>query len=291
MKKTNNKYKKIGISVGIFSLAFLFNINAADAGEISPTNVIELVNKSRNAQGLSELKENEKLDKIARAKLLDMIENNYFAHTSPKGINPWFWYEKNGYDYKYAGENLAINFLKVEDQHRAWMESPTHRKNILNANYQEIGVAVEAGKVNGQMAIITVQEFGTLSETGTLTDGGKNFSGKGNENLIREGTLLKPQILSAKNQAEDIFKKSLNENVGKNYFAEIEKLWNGDRALLTFHLLELAAMLLLSSVMLSSITFLAVAADKIMECEEARRAAKKDIAVDNGQNTLHHGRA
>ena len=95
-----------------------------------------------------------------------MIKNDYFAHTSPQGISPWYWYDKDNYDYKYAGENLAINFLKAEDQQKAWMDSPTHRKNIFNPNYQEIGVAVAAGEINNQTAIITVQEFGTLSGAG-----------------------------------------------------------------------------------------------------------------------------
>ena len=102
------------------------------ASEITKDSIINLVNKSRAENSASALVENQNLDNAARDKLEDMIKNNYFAHASPTGVTPWFWFEKNGYDYKYAGENLALGFSSAEKEHRAWMDSPTHRKNILN---------------------------------------------------------------------------------------------------------------------------------------------------------------
>jgi hypothetical protein len=69
--------------------------------------------------------------------------------------------KEEGYAYKAAGENLAINFTDAKEQQSAWMESKTHRANILNANYREIGVAVVEGKIDGQHSIVTVQLFGT----------------------------------------------------------------------------------------------------------------------------------
>jgi hypothetical protein len=104
---------------------------------------------------------NEQLFQAASAKADDMLEKNYFAHTSPSGITPWFWFEKEDYDYKFAGENLAINFSTAEDQQKAWMESETHRKNILDPNYRQIGLAIKKGFINNKLTTITVQEFGT----------------------------------------------------------------------------------------------------------------------------------
>ncbi len=147
--------------LALFLFLVLLPASQAVASEISPKSVIQLVNKERFSQGLNVLTENSILDKAAQNKLSDMIEKNYFAHTSPAGLSPWHWIEKSGYDYQYAGENLAINFTNTEDQHKAWMASATHRKNILNSGYKEIGVAVAEGTAEGHTSIITVQFFGT----------------------------------------------------------------------------------------------------------------------------------
>lgn len=195
----DKKHKKLKIiSATILILVFSVLGSSALAGEINPENVIKLVNQARDNQGLAMLNENSTLDKIATDKLNDMIAKSYFAHTSPQGVSPWTWYQKENYDYKYAGENLAINFITAEDQQKAWMASLTHRKNILNVNYQEIGVAVGAGNINGQTSIITVQEFGSrIGEAQTLNDQ-KNFSGSEKTNLIQNSQKIGPMVLSVK---------------------------------------------------------------------------------------------
>lgn len=133
----------------------------ATAAGISPEEVVKLVNRSRIENNLSVLTNNTELAAAAKAKAEDMIKNDYFAHTSPKGVEPWAWMKQAGYDYKYAGENLAINFTDAKEEHSAWMKSKTHRDNILNRNYTEVGVAVVTGKIDGETAIVTVQMFGT----------------------------------------------------------------------------------------------------------------------------------
>ncbi len=144
---------------GIFLMLFPASSILADG--ITAQKVVQLVNRERLSQGINALVENIALNKAAQDKANDMIKNDYFAHTSPSGVSPWYWIEKNGYNYKYAGENLAINFTSVDNQHEAWMASQTHRKNILNPSYKEIGVAVAEGKVDGNISTITVQLFGT----------------------------------------------------------------------------------------------------------------------------------
>jgi hypothetical protein len=89
-----------------------------------------------------------------------MFGYNYFAHTSPQGVNPWHWFNKANYNYTYAGENLAMNFVEAEDAMQAWMNSPTHRDNIISKNYTEIGIAVGVGKIDGVDTTIVVQLFG-----------------------------------------------------------------------------------------------------------------------------------
>lgn len=155
----NRIYKKIILAVfviGFFALAD----RAAFASEITSKNIIGLVNESRIKEGLKALVENDKLSAAAKDKANDMVKKDYFAHTSPSGVTPWHWLKKNEYNYKYAGENLAINFESTEKQHEAWMKSKSHRDNILNASYREIGVAVFKGKADGNEALITVEFFG-----------------------------------------------------------------------------------------------------------------------------------
>lgn len=146
----------------ILCFAVFFPVASVKADDITAAKIIELVNAERLLNGLDIVKESDLLNKAAKFKLKDMIENDYFAHTSPAGMTPWSWFEKSGYDYKYAGENLAINFSSARSQHKAWMASPTHRKNILNPRYREIGIAIGEGKIDGKESIVTVQMFGTL---------------------------------------------------------------------------------------------------------------------------------
>lgn len=126
--------------------------------------VIGLVNQARENRGIPQLKVDRQLSKAAQSKAEDMIKHNYFAHISPSGVTPWQWIGQSGYDYSFAGENLAINFTDPESQHQAFMNSEGHRKNILNENYQEIGVAVIKGKIDNRQTIVTVQEFGAKTD-------------------------------------------------------------------------------------------------------------------------------
>ncbi len=186
----------------------------ASASEINAENVIKYVNDARNEEGVPELVVSEKLTEVATAKVNDMVAHHYFAHTSPAGLTPWHWFELKGYDYKYAGENLAINFVTAEAQQSAWMKSPTHRKNIVNPNYNEIGVAVAAGEVNGATGIIAVQEFGSLAP-GVAGDG-KNFA-PAKDKTLQDSVKFTPAVLSVGDNkaSEENLKKVSEEIVGQ----------------------------------------------------------------------------
>jgi len=127
--------------------------------------LVELANKDRAENGLHTLSVNPTLVEVAQAKARDMAEKGYFAHTSPDGTDPWYWFEKVGYDYAHAGENLAVNFSDSSEVERAWMESPTHRDNILSDKYTEIGIAMAEGEYEGRSATFVVQVFGTPSDS------------------------------------------------------------------------------------------------------------------------------
>lgn len=143
----------------IFPFYLLFPKTSFFAEVISST-LIELTNQERRSAGLSPLKENLVLNQAALAKAQDMIKNEYFNHTSPSGVTPWHWFKKSGYTYKAAGENLAIGFLDSAEVEKAWKESPSHRQNLLNPNFKEIGIAVLTGSFQGRDTTVVVQLFG-----------------------------------------------------------------------------------------------------------------------------------
>lgn len=117
--------------------------NSASAFE---KEVIRLVNAERAKYGLSPLTYSEELTRGAREKSADMQKNNYFSHTSPTYGSPFDQMKQMGITYQSAGENIAMGYSTPEAVVNAWMNSEGHRKNILSANYNEIGVGyVEQG--------------------------------------------------------------------------------------------------------------------------------------------------
>jgi len=148
-----------------FSINLPQNIFFAD---ITKINLENSVNKTRQSLGLKPLAGNDKLNKAAMAKAQNMVQNQYFSHTSPTGVSPWFWFLQAGYNYKYAGENLAVGFYESEEVYEAWLNSPSHKANIVNPNYTEVGTAVLGG-FGSNNTIIVVQEFGSQLPAKTVT--------------------------------------------------------------------------------------------------------------------------
>ncbi|KUK52454.1 MAG: Sporulation uncharacterized protein YkwD [Desulfotomaculum sp. 46_296] len=114
--------------------------------------MVDLVNNERRKAGLSTLKVNLDLVKIARLKGEDMIENNYFSHTSPTYGSPFDMMSQFGISYKTAGENLA-GAPTVESAHQNLMNSAGHRANILNSSFKEIGIGVVEGSKYGKIFV------------------------------------------------------------------------------------------------------------------------------------------
>lgn len=134
------------------------------ASNITPEQVILQTNEQRVSQGLGGLTLSDELSQAALAKGQDMFTDQYWSHTAPDGTEPWFFIENAGYKYKVAGENLARDFMNTGDMVSAWMASPTHRANLLNPKFQEIGIAVIDGRLNGFETTLVVQMFGAPGE-------------------------------------------------------------------------------------------------------------------------------
>ena len=122
--------------------------------------VIKITNETRLTHNLPALKPNTKLDLAASDKLNDMAIKEYFSHVSPTGTDPWYWIKNSQYNYSVAGENLAIGFVTANDTIQGWLNSPSHRANLLNNGYTEIGVAVKSVEINDREGVLVVQMFG-----------------------------------------------------------------------------------------------------------------------------------
>lgn len=152
---------------------FLFNISTPDAqvsaetsqeSEITIDNLLEGHNKVRVSYGLAPLKISQSLNTSAQRKALEMLETDCWSHYCPEGRSPWEFFKEAGYDYLLAGENLAEGFYNTEDVVVAWMNSRTHRENILKADYEEVGFGIVQGYFQGREDnVIIAVHFGTPS--------------------------------------------------------------------------------------------------------------------------------
>lgn len=128
---------------------------------VYPAVITDLTNEARAEQGLGTLKWSPLLASAAELKAKDMITNGYFAHTSPAGVSPWHWLSELKYNFHYAGENLAIRFNESQAVQNAWLNSPTHKANIMNSKFSEIGIATVDGMYQGRETTFVVEYFGS----------------------------------------------------------------------------------------------------------------------------------
>lgn len=139
---------------------FLLPKTAVFASEITTSKLIELTNQERINNNLPPLSINSKLEEAATNKANSLITNQYFSHTSPDGKNFSEWIKEVNYEYVYAGENLAMDFITAEGVVKAWMNSESHKKNILSQLYDETAIAITSGIFNDQPTTIITQLFG-----------------------------------------------------------------------------------------------------------------------------------
>jgi uncharacterized protein YkwD len=162
------RHKSLSIYlVMLVIIQLTFGITAYSGPEVKGLNtenikkeIITISNQERSAKNAGILYENPVLNQAAQNKLNDMFEKNYWDHTGPSGETAWDFISLHGYRYEVAGENLARGFSDPREVVNAWMKSPTHRENILNYKFQEIGIAVGTGKIKGATTTVIVQLFG-----------------------------------------------------------------------------------------------------------------------------------
>lgn len=134
------------------------------SGGIDSTYLMQLVNGERTQRFLPGLTTNSKLNSVATDKASDMLNRSYFSHIDPDGNYVWPRIEASGYKpYSTLGENLAMDFTSAESVVSAWMNSPTHRTNIVNEKFEDQGMAAIAGVFEpGHDSILIANLFGKL---------------------------------------------------------------------------------------------------------------------------------
>ena len=125
---------------------------------ISPAQLIKLANQDRAANYLAPLKENPKLTKAAQKRADYLASTGYFSYQDLQGNWPWHYFTESGYKFKYAGEKLARKFTDAEEVQKAFMASPTHKANILNVHYKEVGSAIS---IDSEGNYYVVEFYGT----------------------------------------------------------------------------------------------------------------------------------
>lgn len=173
--KKNNYTPHLLQKVAIFSMFLLVFLSFAAVnlqsllwqssswlvGTVLPAVIVDLTNEQRGGLSEAPLIRSAVLDEAAQLKAEHMAKNGYFAHYSPDGTSPWYWFDQVSYTYAHAGENLAIHFNDSNAVVEAWMKSPLHRDNIVSHNYTEIGVGTAKGMFEGKETVFVVQLFGT----------------------------------------------------------------------------------------------------------------------------------
>ncbi|MEN8253348.1 MAG: CAP domain-containing protein [Patescibacteria group bacterium] len=162
------------------------------ASSIAPSGVLSQTNIERKKLELKPLMINHELNAAALAKGQDMFNDQYWSHVAHDGKQPWDFMQENNYIYVVAGENLARDFSDTNGMVKAWMESPTHRANIINGKYTETGIAVIDGVLEGTETTLVVQMFGNRGNAAQIS---------------KKAESTTEQVMAKENTAQEIERK------------------------------------------------------------------------------------
>ncbi len=143
----------------------------AFATNTSTDGLLSATNSQRTSNGKSTLGLNSLLEKAAQNKANDMVARNYWSHNTPDGQEPWIFIQNVGYKYSKAGENLAYGFTTSDDTITGWMNSPTHKANLLDPNFNEVGFGIANSNDYNQSGpeTLVVAMYGQPQVLGTNT--------------------------------------------------------------------------------------------------------------------------
>jgi len=170
--------------------------------------VIQLTNQFRQEKGVDTLEASDKLNEAAFLKCQDMLIKQYFSHVSPTNKSITSWISQVNYSYVTAGENLAMGFSEASELVQAWKNSESHRQNLLDPDYSEIGVAMSNGEYKDSDTTLAAQYFA------------QPFINKQPDNVVKEGSeeqdeqevLPDPEVQDAEEQESGELQAELSPN-------------------------------------------------------------------------------
>lgn len=124
---------------------------------VNPAGLLEATNEKREQAGKTDLRSSDLLNQAAQSKAQDMATRNYWSHQTPEGNDPWVFINTAHYAYQKAGENLAYGFADNAEVVEGWMTSQTHRENMLDKAFQEVGFGIATNpnyRGNGPATIV-----------------------------------------------------------------------------------------------------------------------------------------
>ncbi|MCA9348408.1 hypothetical protein KC867_03295, partial [Candidatus Saccharibacteria bacterium] len=194
----------------------------AYATDITHVGLLQSTNVRRTQAGVSNLTINNQLNQAAQAKASDMAMRNYWAHVNPDGVQPWVFIANAGYSYLRAGENLACGFSDNNTVITGWYNSPTHRDNMLEAEFTEVGFGIinapnyNCGEFAATQQTIVVAMYGTpannANSSSPTPQSNNNQSPVNQEQPVNQGTPVHNSINKATpNNSSSTSQKSVAE--------------------------------------------------------------------------------
>ncbi len=160
------KFFRVALLIVIFFTGLsriILGVLPATAADIDSASLMAKINQERGNRNIPALIISPKLSVAAGAKTTDMLSRGYFDHVDPDGKFVWFRIEAAGYKpYKTLGENLAIDFSTENGIVNAWINSPSHRDNLLNSGFEDQGLSAQYGDYQTRYTSIVTSLFGTL---------------------------------------------------------------------------------------------------------------------------------
>lgn len=172
--------------IAVLTIQVAYAVDGHSGGEVlgvsddvTQERLLELTNRERQEAGEDVLKPHPQLQQAATAKARDMIEREYWSHYGPEGRAPWSFITANGYRYRYAGENLAKDFATSSGVVKGWMQSPEHQNNLLSSDYEDIGLGIASGIMDGRQTTVVVALYAApgneLTAASDMTSPSKNM--------------------------------------------------------------------------------------------------------------------
>jgi uncharacterized protein YkwD len=187
--ENHNRFRR-GMLFLITVIVFGFNTFIPVSSASSDLNLESLLaehNEVREDHNLNPLEANKSLNLSAFNKAIAMLESDCWDHYCPEGVSPWDFFNEAGYAYVFAGENLAEGFINVDSVMTAWMNSETHRENILRSEFTEVGFGIVRGNYQGMEGnTIIVVHFGTPRSQVVLTNNAINIVAPTDGQVITE---------------------------------------------------------------------------------------------------------